>query len=65
MCHKCDTYTWRKAKHIHKRQTNFPVREELHKDYDSKGSVANISGRKFQGVWCQDELICSKPLVIR
>jgi hypothetical protein len=31
-----------KAKHIHKRQTHFLLREDVtHKDYDRKGSVAN------------------------
>jgi hypothetical protein len=31
----CNTYTWQKAKHIHKRQTHLLVRE----DYDRSGSV--------------------------
>jgi hypothetical protein len=40
----------------------------LHKDYDRKGSVAKkkkISGREPQGAWRQDELIGSKPPVIK
>jgi hypothetical protein len=28
-CYKCDTYTWRKAKRIHNRQTHILVREEV------------------------------------
>jgi hypothetical protein len=39
----CDMYTWRKAKHIHKRLINFLVREILHRDYDHKGSVEKKS----------------------
>jgi hypothetical protein len=38
----------------------------LHKDYDRKGSVdKKISGREFQGAWRQDELIGSKPPVVK
>jgi hypothetical protein len=38
----------------------------LHKDYDSKGSVEKkVSGRESQGVWHQDELIGSKPPVVK
>jgi hypothetical protein len=39
-CYMSDAYTWRKAKHIHKRETHLPVRERMsHKDYDCRGSV--------------------------
>jgi hypothetical protein len=59
----CDTYTWRKAKHIHKRQTHWM----LHKDYDRKVSVGgkNISGRDPQGAWREDELNGDKPPVVK
>jgi hypothetical protein len=40
---KCDSYTWRKAKNIHKRQTNLLVSRMLYKYYDSKGSVEKNS----------------------
>jgi hypothetical protein len=39
-CYMCDTYTWRKAKSIHKRQTHLHV---WHKDYDRKGSAGKKS----------------------
>jgi hypothetical protein len=39
----CDTYNWRKAKHIHERQTIFSSERMLHKDYDRKGSVEEES----------------------
>jgi hypothetical protein len=35
----CEIYTWRKAKHIHKRQTLFSSERMLHKAYDRKSSV--------------------------
>jgi hypothetical protein len=28
-CYMGDTYTWWKAKHIHKRETHLPVREDV------------------------------------
>jgi hypothetical protein len=28
-CYMCEMYTWRKAKHIHKRQNNLLVREDI------------------------------------
>jgi hypothetical protein len=40
----------------------------LHKDYDRKDSVEQkkkISGRESQGVWRKDELIGSKPSIIK
>jgi hypothetical protein len=38
----------------------------LHKDYDRKGSVdKTISGRKYQGAWCQDELTGGKPPIVK
>jgi hypothetical protein len=39
----------------------------LHKDYDRKGSVAErkISGRDSQGALGQNELIGSKPPVLK
>jgi hypothetical protein len=37
----------------------------LHTDYDSSGSVEKISGRESQGAWRQDELIGSKPPVVK
>jgi hypothetical protein len=38
----------------------------LHKDYDSKGSFEKkIAGRESQGAWRQDELIGSKPPVVK
>jgi hypothetical protein len=39
----CEMYTWRKAKHFHKRQTHLLVREMLHKDYYRKSSVEKKS----------------------
>jgi hypothetical protein len=61
-----DTYTWQKAKHIHKRQTHPLVRMMLHKDYDRKNSVEKIiSSRELQGVWRQDELIGGKQPIVK
>jgi hypothetical protein len=37
----------------------------LHKDYDRKGSVKKVSGRKPQGAWCQDELIGGKSTIVQ
>jgi hypothetical protein len=38
----------------------------LHKDNDRKGSVkTKISGRDHQGSWSQNELIGSKPPVVK
>jgi hypothetical protein len=38
----------------------------LHKDYDSKDSVArNFSGRESQGACREDELISGKPPVVK
>jgi hypothetical protein len=38
----------------------------LHKDYDSKGPTEKTnSGRESQGAWRQDELIASKPPVVK
>jgi hypothetical protein len=37
----------------------------LLKDYDRKGSVEKISGLNSQGAWRQDELIGSKPPVVK
>jgi hypothetical protein len=37
----------------------------LHKDYDRKGSVEEISGREAHGAWSQDELIDGKPPVVK
>jgi hypothetical protein len=37
----------------------------LHKDYDRKGSLEEISGRKSQGASRQDELIGGKPPVVK
>jgi hypothetical protein len=39
----------------------------LHKDYDSKGSVAKktVSGREPQEAWGQDKLIGGKPPVVK
>jgi hypothetical protein len=28
-CYMCEMYTWRKAKHIHKRQTHLLVRQDI------------------------------------
>jgi hypothetical protein len=58
-------YIWRKANHVHKKQTNRLVREGvLHKDYYRKGSVGkSISGSESQGAWRQDKLIGGKPPV--
>jgi hypothetical protein len=28
-CYMCDTYTWRKAKHIHQKQPHILVREDV------------------------------------
>jgi hypothetical protein len=48
-CYMCDTYTWRKVKHIHKTPI-FLSQRMLRKDYDDKGSGAEeTSGRKPQG----------------
>jgi hypothetical protein len=49
----CDTYTWQKVKHIHKRQTHLLVREDVHKDYDRRGSVAKkkkTSAMRLEGL---------------
>jgi hypothetical protein len=37
----------------------------LHKDYDHKGWIEKISGRESQEAWSQDELIGSKPPVVK
>jgi hypothetical protein len=37
-CYMCDTYTWQKAKHVHKRQLIVSSERMLHNDYDRKGS---------------------------
>jgi hypothetical protein len=37
----------------------------LHKDYESKYSVKNITGRESQGACRQDELIAGKPPVVK
>jgi hypothetical protein len=37
----------------------------LHKDYDRKGSVKNISGCESQGAWGQGELNGGKPPVVK
>jgi hypothetical protein len=38
----------------------------LHKDYDSKGSVAKkITGRESQGALLQDKLMGGKPPVVK
>jgi hypothetical protein len=58
----CDTYTWRKVKHIHKRKTHLLVRE----DYDRKGSVEKIvSGRESEEAWRQDQMIGGKLSVVK
>jgi predicted transposase YbfD/YdcC len=63
----CSTFTWQKAKHIHKRQTHFMSEHMLHNDHDSKDSAEKkiISGRDTQGAWRQDELIGGKPPVAK
>jgi hypothetical protein len=62
----CDTYTWRKAKRIHKKQTHRLIREDVHKDYYRKSSDGKkISGHGSQGAWRQGELIGGKPLVVK
>jgi hypothetical protein len=38
-CYTCDSYSWRKAKHIHKRQIHLWLERMLHEDYDHKDSV--------------------------
>jgi hypothetical protein len=38
----------------------------LHKGYDCKSSVEKkIAGRDSQEAWCQDEMIGSKPPVVK
>jgi hypothetical protein len=38
----------------------------LHKNSDSKGSVAKeVFGHELQGAWCQDELFAGKPPVAK
>jgi hypothetical protein len=37
----------------------------LRKDYNRKAAVENISRRESQGAWRQDELIDSKPPVVK
>jgi hypothetical protein len=56
-----------KAKHIHKRQTHFLVREDV-----TQGPMTakvqlqrKISDRESQGAWRQDELIGGKPPVVK
>jgi hypothetical protein len=62
----CDTYTWRKAKPIHKRQHIISSEGVLHKDCDSWGSVKKIvSCREPQGACSQDELIGGEPPVVK
>jgi hypothetical protein len=61
-----DTYTWQKAKHIHKRQTHPLVRGDLYKEYVRKGSVEKkIFGRDSQEACRQDEVIGGKPPVVK
>jgi hypothetical protein len=36
----------------------------LHKDFDRKGSIENISDHESQGAWRQDELIGGKPPIV-
>jgi hypothetical protein len=61
----CDTYTWQRAKYIHKRQTHLLFREDVNKEYNRKSSVEKISCRESQRAWRQDELIGGKPLVVK
>jgi hypothetical protein len=62
----CDTYIWRKAKYIHKRQPIFSSERMLHKVYIWKGSVEKkICGRESQGVWREDELNGANPPVVK
>jgi hypothetical protein len=62
----CKMYTWRKTKHIHKRQPHLSLESMLHKDYYRKSSVGKeISGRGSHGAWRQDELIGGKPPVVK
>jgi uncharacterized protein (UPF0305 family) len=63
----CKIYTWRKARHIHKRQTHLFVKRMLHKDFYRKGSIEKkkISDRESEGSWRQDELIGGKPAVVK
>jgi hypothetical protein len=57
----CEMYTWRKAKHIHKIQTQLLVREEVTAGVQLKKK----SGRGSQGAWRQDELIGGKSPVVK
>jgi hypothetical protein len=60
----CHTYTWRKPKHIHKRQTHLLVREDVTWGLWAQEFSCKISGREPQGAWRQEELIGGKPPVV-
>jgi hypothetical protein len=64
-CYMCNMYSWRQAKHIHKKQTHFLSERTLHKEYYRKNSVEKILVLIVKGSWRQDELIGGKPLVVK
>jgi hypothetical protein len=62
----CDTYTWRKTKHINKRQTHLLVREDVtYGLWSQRFSWNKFSGRESQGAWRQDVLIGGKLPVVK
>jgi hypothetical protein len=63
-CYMCDTYIWRRVKHIQNRQTYLLVREEVIWGLWPQGLGWNeFSGLGSQGAWRQEELIGSKQPV--
>jgi hypothetical protein len=56
-------YTWRKAKHIDKR--NPSARQRARKDYYRKGSVEKVIDRASQGALRQDQMTNGKPPVVK
>jgi hypothetical protein len=58
ICYMCYTYTWQRRSIFIIDNLILSSETMLHKDYDSKGSVAKrkIFGRGSQGAWCHDEL---------
>jgi hypothetical protein len=43
----------------------FSSERMLRKTYDRKGSIEEMSGRESKGAWQEDELFCSKSLVVK
>jgi hypothetical protein len=56
-CYKCDTYTWRKAKHIHKRQTHPLVRVDVCFFLGWGGVIVHLVRRPLTGLLYQPRSI--------